>query len=371
MFSLYSLVSPEVERARADGFTCLGPYYGDQAKSGVLQKAEQAGLKCIYTVGKRINFVGDPNYAMPTDDEIRRVIQTQVNQVASRHEIAVWNLANEELRYWRPDEMRWLRVAAAACHAADPLHRPVMMYDPNHRTAAALARTVRYLDFSSKGMYANSSGFTRNRVWIRWSVEQEVAACALANPQAIPVSVLWMAQDPKDPAEDERIPAWTRHDVYLSLVTGAKGILVWSGWNRRRGFQRTFKKYYRGYAAAAKELTGDLGLGQVFLFGQHQHDLHVRVLAGPPILTVQYQKQSVTYPSVSHLDIAFGDSRWLFLVNSAEREVRVGEEGLPSDSVLVEDALDDGFSPSAVQGTLEVSLPPLGVHALQFHRLIP
>lgn len=364
--SMYSVVSPQVGRSKADGFTCIGPYYGDMDRSDPIGKAKAAGVKCIYTVGKRVKFVGD-KYTMPTDEEIRVPIIEAINKVGRHREIAAWNVACEELRYWRKDEMHWLDVATKAVREADPLKRPIMMYDPNHRDAGALAQTVKYLDFSSKGMYANLAGMKDCRVWIRWGVEQEVKAIAMANPKAIPVAVLLMCRDPKDPTEDELIDNWTRHDVYVSMVTGAKGITIWSGWNRRRGFQRTFKKFYAGYSAAAKELNGKLGLAQVFLFGEPRKDIRLDVESGPKTVHMVYKKVVKDYPSVSHADIAYRDAHYLFLVNSANEPVTLAVSGLPASGVRATDVFEGGACPIE-NGRLRVSLPMLGVKCFRFER---
>jgi len=82
MCSLCSVISPELEKMKQDGFTAIGPYYGDQSRSKVIEKAKTSGLKCIYAVGKRINFVKDPKYVMPSDDELRDYITQQVKEVA-------------------------------------------------------------------------------------------------------------------------------------------------------------------------------------------------------------------------------------------------------------------------------------------------
>ncbi len=365
LFSLYSVVSPELERVKADGFTCIGPYYGDQARSRVLEKAHRTGLKCFYRVGKPVRFLSK-TYVMPSDDELRAEAQRQVKAVCADRSIAVWYLALEELRYWRPDEMRWLRVTTDAIRAADPMKRPIMMYDPNHRTAAALARTVRFLDFCSKGMYANMAGFKNNRIWIRWSVDQELEAIRQANPKAIPLAVLWMAKDPKDPKEDRLISAWTRHDVYLSLVSGAKGVVIWSGWNRRKGFQRTFKKYYEGYASAARELNGELALSQPLLFGQPRRGLKLRVLAGPRELTVDYQKQHKTYPPLTSRDVAYRGRRYLFVVNSAEEPVRAQVSGLPAAPVRVKNLLSSAPARTLADGRFEFELRALEAACYRF-----
>ncbi len=366
MMSMYSVVSPQVERSKADGFTCIGPYYGAMDKSDPIGKAKAAGVKCIYSVGKRVKFVGD-KYTMPTDEEIRAPIIEAIKKVGRHREIAVWNVTCEELRYWRKDEMHWLDVATKAIREADPLKRPIMMYDPNHRDANALAHTVKYLDFSSKGMYANMAGMKDCRVWIRWGVEQEIKAIETANPKAIPVSVLLMSRDPKDPAEDELIDDWTRHDVYVSMVAGAKGITIWSGWKGRRGFQRTFKKFYAGYSSAAKELNGELGLAQVFLFGEPRKDIRLAVESGPATVRMEYKKVVKVYPSVSHADLAYGNARYLFLVNSADEPGTLTVSGLPASGVRGTDVLD-GAACRIENGRLRVSLPMLGVKCFRFER---
>jgi len=364
MFSLYSVVSPQVERMKQDGFTMIGPYYGDQERSDVLGKAQASGLKCFYAVGKRVPFVGD-RYTMPSDAELVAAAEETVNRVKDRREIAAWYLANEELRHWRKDEMHWLQVTTDAIRKNDPQRRPIMMYDPNHRDAAAMARTVKFLDFASKGMYANPSGFKDNRIWIRWGVEQEVEAIKQVRSSAIPISVLWMCKDPDDPAEDAMIPDWTRHDVYLSLVSGAKGIVLFSGWKGRKGFQRTFMKYYEGYAAAAKELTGPLNLSQVFLFGEKRSDLKVAITSGPKELRMEFHKATAKYPSMSHLDMAYGPDRYLFMVNSANDPVTVSVQGLPVEAIRMED-LAAGSAQTLRGGKLEMTLPRLGVKCLRF-----
>ena len=53
------------------------------------------------------------------------------------------------------------------------------------------------------------------------------------------------------------IPKWVRHDVYLSLISGAKGIVVFSGW-RRPKFP-AFDRYFEAYAECAREINGPLG----------------------------------------------------------------------------------------------------------------
>ena len=159
LFSMYSLYEPEVDRARSDGFTAIGPYYGKPDLSKSIARAQAAKLPIVYSIGPRLDFKTNPN---ATHGEELKILVADVRAASQHPEISVWALANEELRYWRPAEMSWLQAATNAIRKNDPLKRPVLMYEPNHRSADALAKTSTYLDFVTKGAYANHIGMKYN-----------------------------------------------------------------------------------------------------------------------------------------------------------------------------------------------------------------
>lgn len=270
-------------------------------------------------------------------------------------------MAPEELRYWRKNEIAYLEVAADAIRQADPLKRPVWMYDPGHRDAAGLAHTVKHLDICGKGMYTNYSGQRENRVWVRWTVEQEIKAIEQANRSAIPIAVPEMFQQPPEELLP-MIPRWVRHDVYLSLMSGAKGIVVFSGW-RRPKFS-AFDRYYEAYAQCIRELNGPLHLGQVFLFGERRHDIRVRVVRGPSRIATAH-KEPVGFPPVAVFDVAYEKDRYLFLANSSNEPVRVDVQGLPPTAIAARNL----FAPGDVQivrpGQWQADLEPLEVKAFR------
>ena len=69
-------------------------------------------------------------------------------------------------------------------------------------------------------------GRKRDRALVRWSVEQEIEALkAAGRTDAIPLVMPELCRDP-EPNEDTEIRAWVRHDVYLGLASGAKGVLI-------------------------------------------------------------------------------------------------------------------------------------------------
>ncbi len=363
LFTCYSIKSVHDDWARP-GFTALGPYYGAQTGAqfapydSPMDAAAARGVKCLYRLGMDIPFLKE--HVTPPDAEIAAAVAAQVAAVADRPEIGLWYLTPEELRYWRADEMRYLKTAADAIRAADPQGRPVMLYEPNHRDADALAKTLPHLDVSCRGLYANSTGHERQRAWVRWGVSQQVQAIAQVKPAAAAYAALWMAGDPADPADVARIPAWTRHDVYCSLVNGATGIVIWSGF-RRAGFT-TFDAYLDGYAACANELNGPLQLSQVFLFGERRDDLQVTVLAGPSTQPVSFGEEQRPLPSFSVLNAAYGEARYLVLVNSAEEAVRARVDGLPDGPFSAEELLPAGLArPMDPSAWTAIDLPPLGV----------
>lgn len=323
-------------RDKPEGLTLIGPY----GRQGNIDAAEKHGLQCTYTISLPMMF-HDKEPLKLSPDEIRERIRVQVDAAASHPEIAWWYLSPEELRYWRKNEMTYLEVATDAIRQADPLKRPIWMYDPNHRNAAALARTLKCLDICGKGMYTNYSGQRASRVWVRWTIEQEVKAIEQANRPAIPIAVPEMFQQPPDELLP-MIPRWVRHDVYLSLMTGAKGIVIFSGWRRPKFL--AFDHYIQAYSQCAREINGPPNLGQVFLFGERRNDLRVRIIRGPSQVATAH-KQPVEFPAVAILDVAHGKDRYLFLANSSNELVRVEVLGLPRAPITAECL----FAPSGKQ----------------------
>jgi hypothetical protein len=330
LFSMYSIYEPEVDRARSDGFTAIGPYYGkkeDLQRS--IGRAKSAQLPILYNIGPIIDFKADPKASH--DRELELLISDVVT--ASKHpEISAWVLPNEEMRHWRSAEMSWLQAATDAIRKHDPLKRPVLMYEPNHRSAGSLAKTSSHLDFVTKGAYANPAGMKYNRTWVRHSIEQAVVAAQ--ETKTTPLAVLWMSRDQENEADIAAIKSWTRHDVYLSLLTGAKGVLIYSGWNKRKGFEKHYADFYAGYASAATELNGELKLSQVFLYGEEQNGIDVSIIDGPRLQQFNYQDEPHIYPTISSKHFLHDGKNYLFIVNSANEDVSIDIDGLPIDQQI-------------------------------------
>lgn len=328
------------------GFSVAGPSYGaDQDAS--LVKAEAAGLSFPYTISLKMNFrAEEPETPLDlSEEEIKKRITSQVKRVSNKKSICWWYLGPEELRWWRKNEMAYLKAASEAIRAADPLKRPIWMYEPNHRNAESLQNTGQFQDIIGKGFYVNLAGNQDQRIWIRWSMEQQtkaIAALALEEGengrQRIPLVLPELCQDPGDPAQDHLIPRWARHDVYLGLMCGGKGVAIWSLF-RRKDVNRTWPIWYNAYSRAATELTGQLNLGQVFLFGEKSSQFPVTITSGPKELELTMGKKNsleaattgdaekkenrTVYPSLCVSEYEYDGATYLFLCNSSGTE-RVG-----------------------------------------------
>jgi len=354
-----------LKRYKAYGFTMMGPQY--ELNDRILDDAKAHGLKVLYTVGMPLNFHAKtpPKF---TAQDVENAIKTQVLKVAKNPQIGWWYLQPEELRHWRKNEMMYLETAVDTIHRTDPLKRPVWMYDPGHRVADGLSHTAKRLDLCGKGIYTNYSGQRDSRIWIRWSIEQEIEGIKKAGASAIPIAVPEMFQQP-DAEHLAMIPKWVRHDVYLSLVAGARGVVVFS--LRKRPKFAAHEAYYSAYGQVARELCLEPGLGQVFLFGERRKDIRIEVLQGPKQIppkegTGGIRPPARKYPPVSILDAAHKSGRYLFAVNSANTPVRIRVKGLPGERILGEGVFGRTQPLEIKQGTFELQFAPLDVKAIRF-----
>jgi hypothetical protein len=241
------------------------------------------------------------------------------------------------------------------------------MYQPNNRSADQLATTLTNLDICLKGTYVNAVNggeFLTNRIWARWSMEQTVNAVAAGNTNVVPWIGLWMAADPPSGYTTTSVTNWCRHDAYMGLIVGGKGLQIWSGFRGRAGFSDTyFDAYLGGYLTVAQDLNGALNLGPVFLHGQTQTNATMAITSGPATQTVVYKSTTNTYPSITYRQILHDGSNYLFLVNSAETSVTATFSGLPPISRM---DLFAGTNAPTPGGSFSLTLPPLAVRAFRF-----
>jgi hypothetical protein len=373
--------SGKAQWQKENGYTVYGPVYGDEARQmEALAEAKAAGLPFIFKLGLEMNFLGKdskPPLQMKPKD-VQTAIAKQVAAAISDPAVCWWYLTPEELRYWIPAEMDYLEAARKAL-GTDPLKRPMWMYEPNNRDAAALALTGKYQDIVGKGFYTSISGFKDDRVWIRWSAEQEIEALKkLGRKNGLALVMPELAADPA-PAEEPLIPVWVRHDVYGGLIHGCKGVAIWSLFKRPE-VAKTHEAWMTGYATVAKELTGPKALGQVFLFGEARKSLTLTQTSGPATVELQLgkargeeatdlsaserRKLTEKYPAFSSAELAYGPARYLFLTNDTAETLTIDVKGFPKDCDIV--SVFDDTKHDSSSGTLTVKLDKWGSAGLRF-----
>jgi len=360
-----------------NGFTVAGAVYGNQMP--YLEKCFEKGWPVIAHVGARVTFNDkDPAKYKVEETSLRSLVTEQVKALAPHKEIIWWAIHPEELRPWRKDEMQYLEIVCDAVRKTDPLNRPIYLYNPNHRNAQSLEPVAALVEVIAKGCYVNSCGKKRDRAWVRWSMEQESEVIRKAGrPGAFPILMPELCQDP-EAGEEQEIAAWVRHDIYLGMVSGAKAVKIWSLF-KRSAVKNTYALWYDAYAQCARELTGDRALAQVFLFGETRTDLKIQKsgTAAEEVLTVggdaepattsaqERDAQKIAFASWSSAELAYGRSRYLFLVNSANEDAEFTVTGWPPGSMAT-DVFTGNTQELPATDALTIKLPAYGVKGLQF-----
>ena len=367
-FSFYSTRSADSVYAVERGATGIGPYYNTlDSQVAPLAEAHELGVGFSYKVVLPSMAGFSPHnddFVWPSDATLVAETIEIVSAVADNLDIVMWDLVPEELRYWEPKEKNLLEKVADTIRQTDPLDRPVMMYEPNHRSASDLAQTVPYQEISAKGTYLSTdSDLRHNRIWARWSMEQELAAIAAANTNAVPWIMLWMAADAAE-GEEHLIEDWCRHDAYMGLIMGGKGISIWSGWRPRAGFENDFQAYFDGYLSVATDLNLGRNLAPVFLHGTESAGVTHNVTAGPIELELEYPSGTTHhYPPVTYTMREFLGQHYLFMVNSATQAVTLTFSGVP-DAPRTDLFQETEYPASG--GAFSIALAPYEVAGFRF-----
>lgn len=377
---LYAGYSGVPARDLANGFSVAGPAYGggNESQSAACEKAGLPHIVQISAFEGNTSGGWDAASKIPLD-EVRRRVTEAVRRHADSKSAVMWAVQPEELRPWRKDEMAYLKAVCEAIRAADPKGRPIFLYNPNHRDAGSLAPIAPLVDVVAKGCYANGAGHKDNRAWIRWSVEQLRLAADKAGPGKQVLVMPELARDP-DPADRPLIEAWVRHDVYLGLMSGADGMLLWSLFPRRE-VKATWKTFYDAYALCGRELNGERALGQVFLFGEPRSDLKlttveprrdyplgssVRNALEDGTTAPSEGKSGLLHPWTAY-ERQLGGARYLFIANSVPESTTFRITGFPSHGLVAESAFDGTPVALPTPGQpLELRLGPWEVRALRF-----
>lgn len=356
-----------------NGVSMFGPQY---ELNGVLaDDMKKYGTRGVYSLhalidGEKVTlkYLGELRKEKKELDlkQVYDSIAGQVKAAADNAAIAWWDVTPEELRFWYKNEMQLLETMCKAVRESDPLKRPVFMYEPGHRSAISLSKTLAQgQDLVCKGVYTGYSSMRDKRHFVRWSIEQGLEATKLAG-RDVPVILLPEMFYNVEEADVAKIPAWVRHDVFAGLTAGAKGVMVFSA--RRRPKFTQWEQWMQEYLRYSRMLAGDLG--QVFLFGERRDDITVDLITGPEKVpfSMASAKVETEFSALDVANLAWNGSRYLFIVNSSNEPVTAMVSGLVyGKEVTVGDLLDGEKPFTAPEGNFEIALPPLGVKAYRIY----
>lgn len=376
----FSLPSPAEGMAAEQLAECqrLGiivlPPQAPKASQGSLSHTKAEGPKISYAVGLA-RASGASDIIFNNTQELADEISAQVQAAASEPGIAFWHLKPGEIRHKDAWEKEYLITASKAIGRHDPLKRPVWIYLPPEASTASLSHVAPWVGYLGKALAADGVVMNSSRIWFRWAMERATEAIHETDAEATPVAVPVCPVAPS-PDEVARFPTTVRHDLYLSLVTGAKGIISASPEPQPEASAR--EAYQNATMAVARDLLEpapgpDLQkLGDLFLYGERRDELEVDIVDGPTEVEVLYPRGGVVkpmaYKTVSHLDLAYGKDRYLVLVNSAQEPVTLMVGGMPYAAVRAESLLDSQPPTDIAEGEFETDLQPLEVKIYRLTR---
>ena len=309
---MYSAPTARLGELAEAGFTLAGPFYPREIELDVerLPTARKHGLSTLIPVGPhRTPRTGDLLKASP--ESLREEVARRVEAHAHDETVAGWYLLPEELDGNVPTDVAYVELARATIRELDPMARPIVGYQPNMRTVDRLQPVARHLDWVAKGAYVNYTRHRDERAWVRSSVGDLLAATA---PAQTPFAAVEMFQDPPD-ASPRDIADWVRHDVLLALLSGARGILVFSGW-QRPNFDR-YDDYFSAYTRVVAELRRP-GIARAAIHGET-----IAITEGPADIEIaETRHPALTARRAGHVTI---------VVNSAPRTAACTLDGPPAN----------------------------------------
>ncbi len=310
------------------------PAAGESSLNSLMQTFSQNGIQGLPHLPDYINYdsKGHYYYTEWSQNDMAGWIQA----IAPNSNIAYWDLP-EEQRYWKPTEFQIVKDYSAWTRANDPAQRPNYMYIPWNYTAAQVSHYVPYLDIISSAAYAEEA--KQPHAWVRWRMEETIRGIQQAGAtigqdylhgQKTPVGIIEL-----DKSKWGTVPsqAETNHDFWQLIVSGAKGIFVFSYFHRNDDNGALIPNWNNLQQDAA-EIAGS-ELGNVILHGQPLNGVTTSVLSGPT-RTLSFVPAGYTthvyFPSIDLMVQQWNGSSYIIAVNSTDKPVTASLSNLPTSS---------------------------------------
>lgn len=297
-----------------------------------------------------------------------------INEIAKSNFIGWWNLP-EERRWWRKGEMAIVENYFKWTRRYDGLKHPNYMYIPGHYTAEDVAKYVPYLDIIPASVY--TFNYQMPHAWVRWRMETTITGIKRAKAkigrnylegEKTPVAVLQLFDGSagKPRLKNRMQPEGAYHNFWQCIVSGARGVLVFSYWHKRDAPQ--YEKNWQAYCRAADEINGAERLGQVILFGKEFNNLKCDITMGPSrtekFVPHGTKLNRIDFPAVDFLSKTFSGNLYIILVNSTRASVTAKIRGVPTSSTDAA-VLFKNKKLRIEKNAIDVSFAPLEVHILK------
>lgn len=338
-----------------------------------MQEVRQSGWNIAHTYHFEPSFLettAQGNMLTLTDlpGEVEPLPKAQmantIAALAKSDRVAWWDFP-EERRYWREGEMAIVTEYAKWTRQYDPKQRPNYMYIPGHYSAKDIQQYVPYLDIIAASVYTKYMGMPHP--WARWRMETTLKGIERAQAkigpdylqgEKTPVAVLELFNQP---GKEVMTPEGAYHDFWQSIVSGARGILVYSYFNRRN--HPDLEQVWQTYNKAAAEITGAEKLGSAILSGTRSNTVSFEIVSGPATtekFKFRGMEQPLSYPALDLLTLEWNQNTYVFAVNSANQPISAKITGLPNTTEAT--VLFENTTVPVANGVLNADFPPLGVH---------
>ncbi len=246
------------------------------------------------------------------------------------------------------------------------------MYIPGHYTASQVAQYVPYIDIVPSSVYRC---YRRHPAgWTRWRMEETLQGITLAGShvgtnylrgEKFPVAIIEMFHYQ---GADPLTAAGSTHDFWQSIVSGARGVLIFSYTHRTD--RPEFEAPWQALNAAAVLVSGPEKLGRMILEGERLSDVDATVLVGEPntaeFLTTPFEKEPIRFPACNVLAINWRHATYVIAVSSADSPSQVEISGMPAgETTFVSLNRPDAPPVRSSNGSLTLDFEPLGVWVLK------
>jgi hypothetical protein len=319
---------------------------------GDLQSAQEAGAAVLQNLPDKYLRTKGAEYW-----------QQHIAALAKNNQILVWYLPEET----KAKELDKLEQIGNIIRATDTKHRPLITY-VSDSNAEYLKRVSGITDALVFGSYP-SLYMPRPRADIKRRIEK-------AYESGVPVVIA--ALEALEGRRNWTRPKDVRFDAYLSLISGAKGIMWYAYY-----YAKPRAELLEAVLDVATELNGAEGLGEVLLSGKEPNSLKCILLDGPalsPVASAYKQDEEKKnnfkqYDSIQWTAREYGSYLYIFAVNTAQK-VETGaatDDGGAAYAVKVKfgpisssfskiQIIGESRTKEMLNGYFEDTFEPLGTH---------